>query len=50
MNNPLRVIDHPEGSEVIFTLRQRDLTDEELRRDAKMVEAGLERLKTLLES
>ncbi|WP_309108252.1 SRPBCC family protein [Arthrobacter sp.] len=50
VNNPLRVIDHPEGSEVIFTLRQMDLTDEEFGRDAKMVEADLERLKTLLES
>ncbi|WP_247048731.1 hypothetical protein [Arthrobacter rhizosphaerae] len=50
VNNPLRVMDHPEGSEVIFTLRQMDLTDEEFGRDAKMVEADLERLKTLLES
>ena len=50
VNNPMRVMSHPEGSEVIFTLRQINLTDEEFERDARMVEADLERLKALLES
>lgn len=48
-NNPFRVIAHPEGAEVVFTLRQLDLTDAEFDRDAAMVEADLRRLKELLE-
>ncbi|UYM04235.1 SRPBCC family protein [Solicola gregarius] len=49
VNNPFRVIAHPEGSELIFTLRDRDRTNEEFDRDTDMVRADLERLKALLE-
>lgn len=49
-NNPLRVIAHPEGAEVLFTLRQLDLSDMEFDRDAAMVQADLGRLRELLES
>lgn len=44
VTNPLRVIAHPEGSEVIFTVRQIELTDDEFARDIAMVEADLDRL------
>jgi len=50
VNNPVRVIAHPDGAEVIFTVRQIDLTDEEFERDTGMVAADLQRLKELLES
>lgn len=50
VNNPLRVLPHPDGAEVVFTLRQLDLSDAEFDRDAHMVEADLRRLKELLES
>ena len=49
-HNPLRVLAHPEGAEVVFTLRQLDLTDDELARDAALVQADLDRLRTLLEA
>lgn len=49
-NNPFRVLAHPEGAEVLFTLRQLDLSDSEFGRDAAIVEADLRRLKELLES
>ena len=44
VTNPLRVIAHPEGSEVIFTVRQIELTDDEFARDIALVEADLDRL------
>lgn len=47
-HNPLRVVAHPEGSEVVFSVRQP--TDDELERDARLVQADLERLRYLLES
>lgn len=49
VHNPLRVLAHPEGAEVVFTLRQLTMTDEEFARDAAMVEADLERLRSLLQ-
>jgi hypothetical protein len=49
VTNPLRVLAHPEGAEVVFTLRQLDLSDEAFDRDAAMVRADLERLRSLLE-
>lgn len=49
VTNPVRVLPHPEGAEVVFTLRQHDLTDEEFERDARLVEEDLDRLKDLLE-
>lgn len=48
VSNPLRVVNHPEGAEVIFTVRQ--LGDEaSFERDASTVFADLERLKGILE-
>ncbi len=49
-HNPLRVLAHPEGAEVVFTIRQLARTDAELDRDAATVQSDLERLKALLES
>jgi hypothetical protein len=37
------------GSEIVFTLRQLDMTDEEFDRDTAAVEADLERLRQLVE-
>ncbi len=48
VNNPLRVVAHPDGSEVIFTVRQIELTDEEFARDIRMVQADLDRLAQLV--
>lgn len=50
VTNHMRVQRHPDGSEVVFSLRQLDLTDEEFERDLKLVEADLDQLKGLLES
>lgn len=50
VTNHMRVQSHPDGSEVVFSLRQRDLTDEEFGRDLELVEADLDQLKGLLES
>lgn len=50
VTNPLRVLSHPDGAEVVFTLRQLDLSDEEFDRDAAMVETDLARLKELVET
>lgn len=49
-SNPVRVVSHPEGSEVVFSVRQLGLTGAELERDAALVRADLERLRELLES
>lgn len=48
-HNPMRVVAHPEGAEVVFSVRQLALTDEEHERDADLVQADLERLRALLE-
>ena len=50
VNNPLRVLAHPNGAEVVFTVRQIELTDDEFDRDAEIVASDLSRLKALLES
>jgi uncharacterized protein YndB with AHSA1/START domain len=47
--NPLRVVPHPEGSEIIFTVRQIELTDEEFERDVALVAADLDRIAALVE-
>lgn len=47
--NPMRVVAHPVGAEVLFTVRQRDMTDDELAADVAAVRADLETLKALLE-
>lgn len=49
VHNPLRVLAHPDGAEVVFTLRQLSMTNDELERDAAMVTADLERLRSLFE-
>jgi hypothetical protein len=48
-HNPLRVLTHPDGAEVVFTLRQLAMTDAELERDAGLVQSDLQRLRALLE-
>jgi len=48
VTNPLRVFGHPEGAEIVFTVRQIELTDEEFERDCGMVAADLERLRELV--
>lgn len=50
VTNPVRVLAHPDGAEIVFTIRQLDLTDDEFDRDTAAVERDLERLKELLES
>ena len=49
VTNPMRVLAHPEGSEVVFTVRQIELSDEEFDRDCAMVERDLDELKRLME-
>jgi hypothetical protein len=49
VTNPVRVLAHPEGAEVLFTVRQIELTDEEFDRDVATVTADLARLKARLE-
>jgi hypothetical protein len=49
VTNPGRILSHPEGAEIIFTLRQLALSDAEFEKDAAQVEHDLERLKTLVE-
>lgn len=48
--NPMRVIQHGTGSEVVFTLRRSDdQSDEQFEADASTVSADLHTLKALLE-
>ncbi len=49
VTNPVRVLAHPEGSEVVFTVRQIELGDEEFDRDCAMVARDLDELKRLME-
>ncbi|SMQ57798.1 Polyketide cyclase / dehydrase and lipid transport [Plantibacter sp. VKM Ac-1784] len=44
VTNPVRVLAHPEGAEVVFTVRQIELDDDAFARDVAMVAADLERL------
>jgi hypothetical protein len=49
--NPMRVVPHGDGCEVVFTLRRLpDMTDEDFARDAGLVQADLTRLKHILEA
>ncbi|AXH96738.1 SRPBCC family protein [Ornithinimicrobium avium] len=50
VRNHMRVLGHPQGAEVILTLRQLGLSEEELERDRRLVEADLDQLKGLLET
>lgn len=49
VSNPVRIIGHPEGAEIVFTIRQLGLTDEEFARDAAAVARDLDALKRLVE-
>lgn len=49
MANPMRVVPDGEGSELIFTVRRRELSDEEFEKDAAAVLADLLTLKTIME-
>lgn len=44
VTNPVRVLAHPDGAEIVFTVRQIELTDDEFARDIELVAADLERL------
>ncbi|MFI8565578.1 SRPBCC family protein [Rhodococcus sp. NPDC078407] len=50
VNNPVRVLGHPQGAEILFTVRQIELSDEEFERDLDMVAADLKRLAEVLEA
>lgn len=48
--NPMRVVQAPGGSEVVFSVRRQDgMSDAEFDRDAGLVQADLETLKRVLE-
>ncbi|MCW2819080.1 MAG: polyketide cyclase [Marmoricola sp.] len=49
VTNPVRVLAHPDGAEVLFTVRQLDLTDEAFAADCATVLADLGRLRDLVE-
>jgi hypothetical protein len=49
--NPMRVVPHGDGSEVVFSVRRLPgMSDEEFDRDAGLVQADLTRLKQVLEA
>jgi len=50
VHNPMRVLPHPDGAEIVFTVRRIETTEEEFDRDTSMVEEDLARLAALLES
>lgn len=49
VTNPVRVLTHPDGAEIVFTVRQLDLTDDEFDRDVQTVADDLDRLRGLVE-
>lgn len=48
VDNPLRVLAHPDGAEVLFTVRRRGASEADFDRDCATVLADLERLRDLL--
>jgi hypothetical protein len=51
VHNPMRVLRNDGGSEVVFTLYQRDdMTDQEFQRDAGLIRDDLARLRVLLDA
>ncbi len=48
--NPMRVLAHPDGAEVLFTVRQFQMPDAEFERDSATIRNDLERLRSLIES
>lgn len=49
VNNPVRILRHPDGAEIVFTIRQLDLSDDDFDRDVAAVERDLDTLKRLIE-
>lgn len=49
VTNPLRLLTHPHGSEVVFTVRQLAMSDADFARDYASVEQDLVRLKAIVE-
>lgn len=49
VTNHVRILPHPQGSEVVFTIRQIELTDDEFDRDIGIVDEDLARLQQLME-
>lgn len=49
VNNPLRVLEHPGGAEVVFTVRKLAASDEDFARDCAAVARDLEALRELVE-
>ncbi len=49
VTNSVRVLAHLEGSEIVFTICQIDLTDDEFDCGVVMVEVDLDRVKRLME-
>ena len=47
VNNPLRVLAHPDGAEVLFTVRRLGASDADFDRDCATVLADLERLRSV---
>lgn len=48
--NPMRVVAHPDGAEVLFTVRQLGMTDDQFEADVAAVRADLAKLKQMLEA
>lgn len=48
VNNPLRVLTHPDGAEVLFTVRRLGASDADFARDCATVLADLERLRSVM--
>lgn len=50
VHNPVRVLAHPDGAEVVFTLRRASgVADDEFELDAATVAADLDRLRAVIE-
>ncbi|MBF4634798.1 SRPBCC family protein [Agreia pratensis] len=49
VTNPVRVMSHPDGAEIVFTVRQLGMTDDDFDRDARTVGHDLDRLRRLVE-
>ncbi|WP_313406592.1 SRPBCC family protein [Aeromicrobium sp.] len=50
VTNPFRVLTHPHGAEVVFTIRRLEMSDDEFERDCQMIEQDLDALRRLVES
>lgn len=50
VSNPMRVLGHPAGSEVVFTVRRGGMSDQEFEADVAAVRVDLENLRGLLEA